>query len=63
MTSPVLETNIERILQDHIFREMDLLDERVADLYLQIEACEARKLKLQRIADAAELPRPVRVTP
>lgn len=58
MTSPVLETNIERILQDHIFREMDLLDLRVADLQLQIEACEARKLKLQRIADAAELPNP-----
>jgi hypothetical protein len=63
MTSPVLETNIERILQDHIFREMDLLDLRVADLQAQIEACEARKLKLQRIADAAELPSPIRITP
>lgn len=55
MTSPVIETNIERILESHIFKEIDLLTSRIEELYLQIEACEARKLKLQRIADAAEL--------
>lgn len=53
MTNPVIETNIERILEDHLFVEIDKVDSRIGELYEQIGILEARKHKLLRIAEAA----------
>lgn len=53
MTNPVIETNIERILEDHLFVEIGKVDTRIGELYEQIGILEARKTKLLRIADAA----------
>jgi len=53
MTNPVIETNIERILEDHLFHEIDKVDSRIGEMYEQIAILEARKAKLLRIADAA----------
>jgi hypothetical protein len=55
MTHPVIETNIERILEDHIFTEIDGLMEKIKEYQAQISALEARKERLVRIAKAAEL--------
>jgi hypothetical protein len=53
MTNPVIETNIERILEDHLFHEIDKVDSRIGEMYEQIAILEARKAKLLRIAEAA----------
>lgn len=53
MTNPVIETNIERILQDHLFDEVDKITQRMGELREQLLFLEARKEKLLRIAEAA----------
>jgi hypothetical protein len=58
MTSPVIETNIELILSDHLFVEIDGIEKKISELNEQIEALSKRKLKLLRIAEAAELIHP-----
>jgi len=55
MTNPVIETNIERILEDHLFAEIHHTEERIKDLTETILAFEARRTKLLNIAKAAEL--------
>lgn len=55
MTHPVIETNIERILEDHIFVEIDGLTTKINEYQEQITALEARKQRLIRVAQAAEL--------
>jgi hypothetical protein len=55
MTNPVIETNIERILEDHLFNEINALTERIHELADTIEALEARKKKLYNIAHAAQI--------
>ena len=57
MTSPVISTSIERILHDHLFTEIDLVDERILKLTEDIQALEKRKQKLINIATAAEIER------
>ena len=58
MTSPIIETNIERILEDNLWDEVDLLEQRIEGLQRDIEALNKRKAKLERIAEAAEIHRP-----
>jgi len=55
MTSPVIETNIELILKDHIFVEIDGIAKKIQEYQEQINALELRREKLIRIAEAAEL--------
>jgi hypothetical protein len=55
MTHPIIETNIERILEDHIFIEIDGLTKKIGEYQEQIDALQARKEKLIRVAHAAEL--------
>lgn len=55
MTNPIIETNIERILKDHIFIEIDGLSKKIIEHLEQIDALLARKEKLTRVAHAAEL--------
>ena len=55
MTNPVIETNIERILEDHLFAEIHCIDDKIKELTDSIIAYEARRKKLLNIADAAEL--------
>lgn len=55
MTHPVIETNIERILEDHLFVEIDGLTAKINEYKDQIAMLEARKEKLIRVAQAAEL--------
>lgn len=57
MTSPVIETNIERILQDHLWDEVELLENRISDLLQDVAQLEARKIKLEEIAKAAGISR------
>ena len=55
MTNPVIETNIELILQDHLPAEVDGINARIKDLQEQIDALVERKTKLIRIAEAANI--------
>ena len=55
MTSPIIETNIERILEDHLFVEVDAIQNRIDNLTYEINALEERKAKLLRIAEAADI--------
>jgi hypothetical protein len=55
MTSPVQETNIERILEDHLAPEIDAVNVKIKDLMDQVTQLELRKARLLRIAAAAEL--------
>ena len=55
MTSPVIETNIELILSDHLPSELSGIDQRIKDLEEQISALQNRKDKLLRIAVAADI--------
>lgn len=60
MTSPntIIETNIERILEDHLWNEVELLDNEVKKLQETIDLLNERKEKLIKIASAAELNKP-----
>ena len=58
MTSPIIEVNIERILEDHLFVEVKAIEERVANLMVEINNLNLRKEKLLRIAEIAEIHRP-----
>ena len=58
MTSPIIETNIERILQDTLWDEVKLLSKRIEDLQQEIDCLSARREKLVSIAEAAEIPPP-----
>ncbi len=60
MTSPntIIETNIERILEDHLWNEVELLDNEVKKLQETIDLLNERKAKLIKIASAAELNKP-----
>ena len=60
MTSPntIIETNIERILEDHLWNEVELLDNEVKKLQETIDLLNERKAKLIKIANAAELNKP-----
>lgn len=60
MTAPntIIETNIERILEDHLWEEVRLLEEKVELLKSEIDTLVQRKEKLISIASAAEIPRP-----
>lgn len=55
MTNPVIETNIELILSDHLPAEVDGINARILELQDQIVALSQRKSKLLRIAEAAEI--------
>lgn len=55
MTSPVIETNIELILSDHLPAEVNGINHRIKELEDQIEALTERKAKLLRIAHAAQI--------
>ncbi len=58
MTSPIIETNIERILEDNLWEEIELIESRMKGLNNEVEILYARKLKLEKIAEAAEIHRP-----
>jgi hypothetical protein len=58
MTSPIIETNIERILEDNLWEEVGLIDTRIANLMLEVNNLNLRKEKLERIAEAADIPNP-----
>lgn len=55
MTSPVQETNIERILADHLGPEIEAVEDRIKSLMEQVTQLEVRKARLLRIAAAAEI--------
>lgn len=50
---PILNTNIERVLEEHLPIEVDLIDRRIQDLTIEIEVFQARKTKLLNIAREA----------
>jgi hypothetical protein len=58
MTSPIIETNIERILEDNLWEEIELIEARIYTLNCEVDVLKLRALKLQRIAEAAEIKRP-----
>ena len=58
MTNPVIETNIERILEDHLFNEIHALDAKIEELSETITMLLARKTKLFDIAYAAGITPP-----
>ena len=58
MTSPIIETNIERMLEDHLWPEIIGLEERIADLQKSIEVLSDRRLKLINIANSAHIQGP-----
>lgn len=53
MTNPVIETNIERILEDHLFNEIAAINNKLTELHDTTNAYIARRTKLLNIADAA----------
>ena len=53
MTNPVIETNIERILQDHLYNEVQAVVDKIAELNETISLFEARHKKLCKIAEVA----------
>ena len=57
MTSPIIETNIERILHDHLFTEIEAIEDKIKELQEDIQTFEKRKTKLLNIAAAAEIER------
>lgn len=57
MTSPIIETNIERILEDHLFVEVDAIEARIKEYQENIDALRERMTKLLNIADAAGISR------
>lgn len=61
MTSPnlVQETNIERILEDHLWKEIDAIRARITDLKQEIEVLALREKKLIDIANAADIGPPL----
>jgi len=58
MTSPVQNTNIERILEDHLWDEVAAIEARISDLQAEIDALDKRREKLEDIANAAGIERP-----
>ena len=50
----VQETNIERILEDHLQPEIDLLHAKIRSLQEEIDLLFIRKNKLLRIQEAAK---------
>lgn len=58
MTNPVIETNIERILEDHLFNEIHALDDKIEELSETITMLLERKNKLFDIARAAGITPP-----
>lgn len=63
MTNPVIETNIELILSDHLPSEVDGINARIKDLMDQVGALSERKAKLLRIAEAAGISLPSHTSP
>lgn len=61
MTSPniIQATNIENILEAHLWNEVALIEERVALLNTEITLLLARKEKLTKIAEVAEILEPI----
>ena len=57
MTSPntILETNIERILEDHLWNEVGLINTKIKSLTEEIDELVIRKDKLIKIAEAANI--------
>lgn len=49
----IQETNIERALQDHLWKEIRLLEEKQAELDKQSLALAEREAMLRRVAEAA----------
>lgn len=57
----IQETNIERALIDHLWKEIKLLIEKREELRIQQDALVEREEKLRRIAVAAGIPEPIEV--
>lgn len=55
MTSPIIETNIERIIEEHTPGEVLGIEKRIADLLDELKTLRSRKNKLLNIMEAAEL--------
>ncbi len=57
MTSPnlVQETNIENILETHLWNEIDAIRSRILKLQEEIEQLSSRENKLINIANAADI--------
>ena len=53
MTNPVIETNIERILEDHLLDEIIAINNKIMELNESVMAYKERKEKLMNIAHAA----------
>lgn len=53
----IQETNIERILHDTLWKEVDLLDVEIQKAYDLITQLQERKRKLEAIAKAGEITR------
>jgi hypothetical protein len=58
MTSPIIETNIERMLEDHLWPEIIGIEARIAELQNSINVLSDRRLKLINISDSANINRP-----
>jgi len=59
MTSPlIIETNVEKILEDHLWPEVFLLETEICKLQFRIDELKNRQAKLVKIAAAAEIPEP-----
>ena len=51
----VMETNIERVLHDHLWPEIRLLETRINELRVQAVELEERKAMLLRVAEASNI--------
>ncbi len=61
MTSPnlVQETNIERILEDHLWSEISMIEAEIAKIMSAVSLLEERREKLIKIAEAANIASPI----
>lgn len=53
MTSPIIETNIERIIEEHTPSEIRGIEDRIANLLAELDELRSRKNKLLNILEAA----------
>lgn len=59
MTHPVQETNVLRVLSDHLWPEVAAVEARIAALEADLAALHAYRQTLEAVAEVADIGRPV----
>ena len=55
MTNPILETNIEKICEEHLPNEVELLREKISEHYKTIDMLRDRLHRLLKVADVLDI--------